>query len=57
MQTLSRYFVAFLLVLVTNFVGDSESENQKHHAYQPQKEVQKAPAQKVMLEYRFTRCS
>ena len=57
MQTLSRYFVAFLLTLVTNFIGDSDSEKQKHHAYQPQKEIQQAPAEKIILEYRSTRCS
>ncbi|NND15477.1 MAG: hypothetical protein HKN89_04055 [Eudoraea sp.] len=32
MQTLSRYFVAFLLLLVSSFLEEQEAENQTQHA-------------------------
>ena len=57
MQTLSRYFVAFLLILVSHFIGDSESENKNEQAYKPQTEIQQAPADIPIPELRQTRCS
>lgn len=57
MQTLSRYFVAFLLILVSHFLGDTESEKETSQAYQTQTETQKAPAEKIIVIHATTRCS
>jgi hypothetical protein len=57
MQTLSRYFVAFLLLLVTNFLGDSKAENENSQVYRHQTEIQKASKEKTILEYRTISCS
>lgn len=57
MQTLSRYFVAFLLLLVTNFLGDSKAENENSQVYRYQTEIQKTSTEKIILEYRTISCS
>jgi hypothetical protein len=57
MQTLSRYFVAFLLLLVSNFLEDRETEKVPQHAAIQKVDpiLKKAPDTRQM-EF-FYRCS
>ena len=58
MQTLSRYFVAFLLVLVSSFLEESESEKETQQASLEQIEIiLEKPNPEEMDKRIFSRCS
>ncbi len=57
MQTLSRYFVAFLLILVSHFIEDADSEKETRQVYKPKTEIQKVTVEKVIVTPKHTLCS